>query len=69
MIDTPAQQPSVNPKMTQFLQELNALCDRYQYSLVPKANAFLRVVDQIPPKETPKPVEEPKPVQKTPAKK
>ena len=49
-----------NPKMKQFLEELNTLLDKYQYQLVPAATLSLTVKDKVPAKmEKPKKEEEP----------
>ena len=50
--------PNANPKATQFSEELNALLNKYQYSLVPELQynktgivAVLGIRDTLPPKE------------------
>lgn len=54
-------QLKTSPKLTQFLEELNMLQDKYQYNLVPQikytTNGVLPemiVQDRIPPKTEPK---------------
>jgi len=51
----------VDPKVKQFNEELNELCDRYQYTLQPSLSIrtdgilpVFTVVNRVPPKKTPK---------------
>jgi len=71
MIPQPPKQ-EVDPKAKQFNEELNELCDRYQYTLQPSLNVrpdgilpTLTIVNRVPPKQTPKR----KDIKKTPKKK
>lgn len=48
-------QPTKNPKAQQFTEELNSLCSKYQYKLVPKITVTenglvprIDIVDVIP---------------------
>ena len=48
----------VDPKLSQFTEELNELCDKYQYALSPQLKTtvngiipVLSVVNKIPPKK------------------
>lgn len=50
-----------SPKVKQFHEELQTLCKRYQFNLVPKVSytengivPVLRIVDIVPPKVEPK---------------
>lgn len=57
-IQPPQQQ---NPKVTQFLEEITEVSDRYQYTLAPVLSMtesgikpVIKVVDKIPEKKVPK---------------
>lgn len=52
-----------HPKLTQYLEELNTLNDKYQYIQVAKIKVtdtgiapYISLIDKIPPKEATKPV-------------